>query len=245
MDADSGVFVEDAFQSCLADVAEPGKLRHGGLAVDIAVQVADGMAESNRVGGIRYGGDGASFRQGQHQLLQVGGHHLGIGGGGEEGSQGGRGGKGAELSVSAADKGKHGGDDFLLVPGEPEDFFRQEGSQRTFRREGKYQQIGALLSVYDKFMELQWLVEDNGAVREVINSLIAGDTGLAVHDIEAFPEVMGFSREGIAPVEMCLEEGVHVSDADLLPDRIGKPDRAVCFLVHCFLLLSQNYIFMS
>ena len=37
MHTDSGIFVKDTFDACLADVAEPGNLRDGGLSVNIAV----------------------------------------------------------------------------------------------------------------------------------------------------------------------------------------------------------------
>ena len=38
MDADAGIFVEDALQAGLADAAEAGDFGDGGLAVDTAVQ---------------------------------------------------------------------------------------------------------------------------------------------------------------------------------------------------------------
>ena len=61
VNADSGVFVEDAFDTCFTDIAEPGYLRNRGLSVNIAVQITDGPAESDGVRGIRNGGNGTRF----------------------------------------------------------------------------------------------------------------------------------------------------------------------------------------
>ena len=71
VDADSGIFVEDALQTRLADAAEAGDFGNGGLAVDIAVEEIYGPAEKNgvRIAGGR--GNGSGFGKGEHEKLQV------------------------------------------------------------------------------------------------------------------------------------------------------------------------------
>ena len=231
VDADSCVFVKNTLYAGLADIAETGNLRNGGLAVDIAVQVADGLAEGNGIRGIRNGGDGAGFRQGQHQLLQVGGHHLGIGGGGQEWGQ-----EGLSLLRRGhlrlpMDKGEHGGNNLRLAFRQPEDFFFQKGGQRSLCSKGKNQQIRSAGTVYDEFMKFQGPVKNDGSPGEVVYPFVAGGADLSFHHIETFPEIVGFSRKGVAAVIMQLKEGVHVRDSNLFSDGIGKPDHIVVLLL--------------
>lgn len=89
MDADSGVFIENPLEAGLTDIAEPGELGDGGLPVDIAVQVTDGLAENDCIRGGGNGGDCTRLGKGEHKLVEIGGQHLGISGAGEEGLQAG------------------------------------------------------------------------------------------------------------------------------------------------------------
>ena len=87
MDADAGIFVEDALQTGFADAAEAGDFGDGGLAVDTAVQKIYGPAEKN---GVRIAGgreNGSGFGKGEHEKLQVRSSSLGIGGQPAEGLQ--------------------------------------------------------------------------------------------------------------------------------------------------------------
>ncbi len=87
MDADAGIFVEDALQTGFADAAEAGDFGDGGLTVDTAVQKIYGPAEKNgvRIAGGR--GNGSGFGKGEHEKLQVRSSSLGIDGQPAEGLQ--------------------------------------------------------------------------------------------------------------------------------------------------------------
>ena len=80
MNADSGVFVEEAFQTGFADAAETGDFRKGGLTVDVAVEKVYRPAEEDGVRRAGRGGNGSCFGKREHEKLQVRGHRLGIGG---------------------------------------------------------------------------------------------------------------------------------------------------------------------
>ena len=61
MNADSGVFVEETFQTGFADAAETGDFRKGGLTVDVAVEKVYRPAEEDGVRRAGSGGNGSCF----------------------------------------------------------------------------------------------------------------------------------------------------------------------------------------
>ena len=202
--------------------------------MDIVVQVADGPAEDDSV---RRGGDGghlAGFDQGEHQLLEIKGEHLGIGGQRLEGLQirtvpcGGRG----HALCPGMDKGQHGGDDGPLGVGQLKDLFLQGRHHRPFGREGKYQEIRAALAGYDELVELQGLVEYDGAMSKVVDPFVAGHAGVPLYDVDAFPEIVGLSRELVPLVKVHFKKRIHICNPNLFFNRICQPHYVHPLLCH-------------
>lgn len=232
MYADAGVFVEKSFDSRLADAAEAGKLRYGGLPVDVAVQIVDGFSKQHdiRCGG--NGGNRAAFGKGQHQLVQPGGQHLGINRCGVKWLQPGPRPDRQGCSGPFPEEGKHVRYDLLLGGGQIKNLFRQKGGQRAFRAEGKNQQLRSASAVYKKLVELKRFVEDERALCEVVNPFVAGNAYRAVHDIDAFPEIVRFPGKFIAAVIMRFKQGKKRRDFNLFSDLISCPYHK-CLLPAC------------
>jgi hypothetical protein len=55
-------------------------------------------------------------------------------------------------------------------------------------------------------VEFQRFVENDGTLGEVVDSFVAGDTCLAFYHIDAFPEIVAFTRERVAVVIMYFEQ---------------------------------------
>ena len=222
MDADAGIFVEDALQTGLTDAAEAGDFGDGGLAVDTAVQKIYGPAEKNgvRIAGGR--GNGSGFGKGEHEKLQVRSSSLGIGGQPAEGLQV----AAVAVRVSGAlpGEGVQIQQELLLGVRERKHLFAQPGGERAFRGKGEDKKVRAFFTGHNEFMKLQGLMKNDGAAGEVVDSFIAGYADLSIRHVKAFPEIVAFSRKFIAFFIMNLKEGIKRGQLYLPRDGMCDPD---------------------